>query len=199
MNKETVVKEVIEILSTSNYIDTSEDLYDGLKQINREITLNTINDFLWALESSTVIDMDGKVSECSEKIKSLLEYMNNERYKEIIDEVYENYLGGGHIKWLKPREYDTPMGKINVPTLYSKEELIDKCKTDSEFSKKWELNIEERELTLQERKNLYDKSYYTKDIFPTDENGWNSMFDDNNIPTKLITLTYNNEKTEIYE
>jgi hypothetical protein len=91
MNKETVVKEVIEILSTSNYIDTSEDIYDGLKQINREITLNTVHDFLWALESSTVIDVDGKVSACIEKIKPLLDYTNNERYREIIDEVYENY------------------------------------------------------------------------------------------------------------
>ena len=153
MNKETIVKEVIEILSTSNYIDTSEDLYDGLKQINREITLNTVHDFLWALESSTVIDMDGKVSECSEKIKSLLEYMNNERYNQIIDEAYENYK-----KITNSFQLQNPIDDLIIKTLrgemikietedgddyriLSKEEFINKCITDIEFSKRWGVTI----------------------------------------------------------
>jgi hypothetical protein len=84
MNKEEIIKEVITILETSDYVDTAEDLYDGLKQIKREITYSTIHDFCWALESSTVIDVDGKVAECAKKIKPLLADMT-------IDEAYENY------------------------------------------------------------------------------------------------------------
>jgi hypothetical protein len=39
----------------------------------------------------------------------------------------------------------------------------------------------------------------TKDVFPTDENGWNKLFDGYNIPTKLITITYNENQLEHYE
>jgi hypothetical protein len=72
MNKEEIVKEVITILETSDYVDPAEHLYDGLKLVKREITHNTLHDFLWALESSTVIDVDGKIEECINKIKPLL-------------------------------------------------------------------------------------------------------------------------------
>ena len=48
-----------------------------------------------------------------------------------------------------------------------------------------------RELSSQERKDLYDKSNYEKDIFPTDENGWNKLFDGFNIPKRSISLMYN--------
>ena len=60
-----------------------------------------------------------------------------------INEAYENYLKGGHIKWLNQVEVDTPIGKINIPIPHTKEEFINKCKTDSEFSEKWGLKIEE--------------------------------------------------------
>lgn len=128
-----------------------------------------------------------------------------EKYNQIIDGAWKKYL-------YETRFTSNPEWLESVPVMdfktgekgwyarqYHRNGFINKCKTDNEFSEKWGLKIDERELSLQERKNLYDKSSNTKDIFPTDENGWNSMFDDNNIPTKLITLTYNNEKTEIYE
>ena len=54
-----------------------------------------------------------------------------------------------------------------------------------------------RELSPQERKNIYDKSSYTKDIFPTDENGWNSLFNDCNIPTRAISLMFNMRSTDV--
>jgi len=53
-----------------------------------------------------------------------------------------------------------------------------------------------RELSSQERKNIYDKSSYVKDIFPTDENGWNSLFDDCNIPTRAISLMLNQRSVD---
>ena len=52
-------------------------------------------------------------------------------------DAYKNYLKGGDIKWLKQTEVDTPVGKMNIPTPYTKEEFINKIKTDDEFAKKW--------------------------------------------------------------
>ena len=54
-----------------------------------------------------------------------------------------------------------------------------------------------RELSSQERKDIYDKSSYVKDIFPTDENGWNSLFDDLNIPTRAISLMWNQRSCDV--
>jgi len=53
-----------------------------------------------------------------------------------------------------------------------------------------------RELSSQERKNIYDKSSWIKDVFPTDENGWNSLFDSCNIPTRAISLMWNQRSVD---
>ena len=50
---------------------------------------------------------------------------------------YANYLKGGDIKWLKNIEVETPLGKMNVPIPYTKEEFINKIKTDAEFAERW--------------------------------------------------------------
>ena len=122
-----------------------------------------------------------------------------------IDEAYENYLKGGDIKWLKQEEVDTPIGKMNIPIPYTKEEFINKCKTDTEFSEKWGLKIEERELSWKERVEIARKTLSKEEFF---EYGNLSPFttpiitywlNQNNIPTKLITVTYNNETIEVYE
>jgi hypothetical protein len=124
--------------------------------------------------------------------------MNKERYNQVIDEVYGNYLDGGEVKWLKQMEVNTPIGKMNIPIPHPKEEFINKCKTDSEFSERWGLKIEERELSEKERIILAGYDY---------ENGggigWNMIREsvdmDNSIPTKLITITYNDKTIESYE
>jgi thymidylate synthase len=54
-----------------------------------------------------------------------------------------------------------------------------------------------RELSSQERKDIYDKSNHAKDIFPTDENGWNNLFDGFNIPTRAISLMYNARSQDV--
>ena len=131
--------------------------------------------------------------------------MNNEKMNQMIDEAYENYLKGGDIKWLKQEEVDTPIGKMNIPTPYTKEEFINKCKTDTEFSETWGLKIEERELSWKERVEIARKTLSKEEFF---EYGNLSPFttpiitywlNQNNIPTKLITVTYNNETIEVYE
>ena len=87
--------------------------------------------------------------------------MNNEKYNQIIDEVYKNYA------------WKTSM---DVDGQFTKKEFINKCKTDTEFSEKWRLKIEERCLSWEERD------------FPILRHS-----------TKLITVTYQENKIEIYD
>jgi len=112
--------------------------------------------------------------------------MNKERYNQIIDEVYNKYT----------TKY---MGYDDVP---SKELFLFEIKNNPEFSEKWELKIEERELTLEERMDLINKMHLRS------YSGWQNwsveemedrMNNDWNIPTRLITITYNNTKIESYE
>lgn len=56
------------------------------------------------------------------------EKMDKEKFNQIIDEVYEKYhQENKHVMYL---------------TFLLKEEFINKCKTDPEFSEKWGLKIE---------------------------------------------------------
>jgi hypothetical protein len=106
----------------------------------------------------------------------------NKEQQELLDDVYENY---SKMVW---RITDIP--------LYGKEEFINKCKTDSEFSETWGLKIEERELSLEERTEYKKKR---DGISRTFVSYTHQMLDNSHIPTKLITITYNNEKIESYE
>jgi len=77
MEKKTNLKEIIEYilekLNKSNYIDPAEHLYDAIKGISRHLNDDNLNDyihdFLWGLESDTVIDIDGIVKECSDLLR----------------------------------------------------------------------------------------------------------------------------------
>ena len=152
----------------------------------------------------------------------------NKEQQELLDGAYENYLKGGHIKWLNQMEVDTPGGKMNIPIPYTQEEFINKCKTedalslkwreeyrnlqydskeeiehlskhytsDTEFSQRWGLKIEERELNDKERVKLYEqKTNIDTSFFPVLRETLNF----HNIPTKLITVTYNDKTIESYE
>jgi len=103
---------------------------------------------------------------------------------QMIDEAYENYKTKTEIM----------MGHGFHGTLLSQEEFINKCKTDSEFSEMWGLKIEERELFMEERWKMAD---LTPNM--TEFDYCNKLCDEHNVPTKLITITYNDIKTEIYE
>ena len=116
--------------------------------------------------------------------------MSKEKYNQIIDEVYRKYADS--------HEYFVDGWKHVIPMIHSKETFVDECKTDPEFSEKWGLKIEERELSLEERKRIYEIEY-TNDI-EVENNHWlESKLKTRNIPTKKITLEYNNEKTYYYE
>jgi len=114
--------------------------------------------------------------------------------EQIIDEAYVNY-GQKIISedlWM--------LVAIGWPS--TQEEFINKCKTDTEFSEKWGLKIEERELSRDERIDLYCEEHT-----PGIRGKYVPPFDDFidaklktwNIPTKLITITYNDKTIESYE
>jgi len=127
--------------------------------------------------------------------------MNNEKINQIIDEAYENYS--------KEYEKDNSIGltllvqRVDGKSVYRKPDkqmFIDLCTYDKTFSKKWGLKIEERELTYPEKYRIWFTSNYetgmeyNEEVVPD--------FDDEYYeptPTKLITITYNNETIEIDE
>jgi len=124
--------------------------------------------------------------------------MNKERHNQIIHEVYKNYLEKykqdktpGIVYYTDPLQYRS----------YTKEEFINKIKTDKEFSERFGLKIEEQELSLEGRYGLIEKDKHIQ--FVTWQNhGTNrikEVLDEKEVPTKLITVTYEEEKLEIYE
>jgi hypothetical protein len=135
----------------------------------------------------------------------------NKEQQELLDEAYKNYLQ--HYD----DEYNEEQKKIQKNPLhwmemeytnirpYPKEMFINKCKTDTEFSEKWGLKIEERELGLEERAKLLsvkigreikETSLHGEGQFEIEVTQDANAF---NIPTKLITITYNDTKLESYE
>jgi hypothetical protein len=109
--------------------------------------------------------------------------------EQIIDEAYVNY-GQKIISedlWM--------LVVIGWPS--TQEEFIDKCKSDSEFSEKWGLKIEERELTPKERIELAGGKI--QDKYPALVEMSLRVCDERDTPTKLITLTYKDTIIESYE
>ena len=130
----------------------------------------------------------------------------NKEQQELLDEVYENYRQKiiSEDLWM--------LVAVGWPS--TQEEFINKCKTDSEFSEKWGLKIEERELSHEEKRNIYNSdpmSYGgTASQLPPNsektkfdphhaEKDWDDNCSSKKVPTKLITITYNDKTIESYE
>jgi hypothetical protein len=129
--------------------------------------------------------------------------MNKEQ---IINEAYENYVRNTPEQHVVGSDSD-PMRQCMVwkrktdsssgyPILERllQEQFINKCKTDPEFSEKWGLKIEERELSESERLLIFLNEAESLTIPTTTEE-----LDNYEIPTKLITLTYKDTIIESYE
>ena len=125
----------------------------------------------------------------------------NKEQEQIIDEVYQNYL----TNFIPPT---CPPNLDVQPSYYepmTKEWFIKSIKErglrGEEFSNKWGLKIEERELSLEERMDLSREKRrhsWTWQNWSVEEMEWR-MNNEWNIPTKIITLTYNNKTIESYE
>ena len=124
--------------------------------------------------------------------------MNNEKINQMIDEAYKNYRKTILTEFFENTKELRKWATVEGPGGYNKEEFINKCKTDSEFSEKWGLKIEQRELSLEERNEIRDIQYFKNNLHQALK-GSDTKIDWENIPTKLITLTYNNETIESYE
>jgi len=129
----------------------------------------------------------------------------NKEQQELLDDAYENYWGNAkhnNLDCLVKQEEGSFLVEMRF---YYKVEFINKCKTDTEFSERWGLKIEERELSLQERGFIADSNHYEvslniKMFTRCDEDHTlHKHLDNVNIPTKLITITYNNKTVESYE
>ena len=126
-----------------------------------------------------------------------------EKFNQIIDEAYKSYqkeINRRLENWISIQEGDIYEGTSldDSGRIWTQEEFINKCKTNPDFSEKWGLKIEERELTLEERKTIYENEYTESMEVPN--NHWlNSKLTTRNIPTKLITMTYKDTKIESYE
>ncbi len=72
--------------------------------------------------------------------------------------------------------------------------FVDLCTYDKTFSEKWGLSIQERELSMEERWEMAD---LTPNM--TEFDYCNKLCDEHKVPTKLITIKYNDKTIESYE
>jgi len=129
----------------------------------------------------------------------------NKEQQELLDESYKNYKRlthkineknhyGEYSKW-----GDAPL--ISGVQHLTKDSFIQMIKINSEFSEKWGLKIEEKELNGSERYTIARQyglcpKYSNIGIENcTEEEHYNKY----NVPTKLITITYNDKTIESYE
>ena len=111
-------------------------------------------------------------------------------YTDLIGNAYKGYADS-HNTFVDGFTHVTPMA-------HSKESFIEAIKTDDEFSEKWGLKIEERELSLEERQKLC--IVWTEDSYGVDGELRSPLtIDWEKTPKRAITITYNNEKIESYE
>lgn len=111
--------------------------------------------------------------------------MSKENYDQIISEVYNRYY-----------YHKDTFGPLTIA------QFVEEIKTNNEFAEKWGIKIEEKELSLEERYNMWFNNNY--------ETGMEKFFNPNELPdfdnsyytptpTRAIFITYNNETIEIYE
>jgi hypothetical protein len=137
--------------------------------------------------------------------------MNKERYNQIIDSTYKSYLRKAKNQttedlfgsMIKGDEIIHGMLESHTRDFipYTREEFINKIKTDKEFSERCGLEIEERELSLVEMIRLA-KYENEEEIIKTRKENINQISErllKDNIPPRAISLIYKGEKLEIYE
>jgi hypothetical protein len=111
----------------------------------------------------------------------------NKEQQELVNEAYKNYRSKSKDIDLPENLYNKLIDDLNKDAMFpidnpnrmlTKEEFINKCKNDKDFSEKWGLKIEERELN--------DDELNIANLFKQTSN-------------KLITITYNDKTIESYE
>ena len=129
---------------------------------------------------------------------------NKERYNRIIDEVYGKFIPeatsikegyeNGDILGSQPH-VDDMFSNPDELIILTKEEFVEKCQTNEEFSEEWGLKIQKRELSFEEKIQWVMK--YTDvelENLAITERVFAPL-----TPTKLVTFTHNSETAEFYE
>lgn len=111
--------------------------------------------------------------------------MTKDRFDSLINQVYQEYWNS------IPTKGDR--------TYYHKEGFITKIKEDPEFSKQWDLKIEEHTLTYQERYRYWFVNNFETgmEFLPEVKPDFTNEYYDST-PTKLIKVTRNNNIFEYY-
>jgi hypothetical protein len=173
----------------------SKDVYDWMKQWSDLVNKEIPQEDFWIetpvgrfknpkfipeeSEFDNEINITIKYDEWDKTIES---YGKDE--PDLLNEAYNNY--------------ESQQTNYYIP-IYPKEKFVNKIKTDKEFSEKWGLKIEERELSLEERHYILTKTKLLIPISDDVKDNWIETLNEKNIPTKLITLTYNDKTIESYE
>jgi hypothetical protein len=116
----------------------------------------------------------------------------NKEQQELLDEAYEKALIKYGFNWLP----GTPLGTV----IETQEIFINKCKTDSVFSEKWGLKIEERELEYRERYSIWFSNNFETGLEYNEntEPNFNDPYYEPT-PTRRISITYKGQTIESYE
>jgi hypothetical protein len=123
--------------------------------------------------------------------------MNNidNQYMDLIGDAYKNYISKASMSNDKDCLVRQKEGSyLKEMRLFTQEEFINKIKTDDEFTKKWGLKIEVRELSLEERATIWNNTHN-----PVGNIYTHNQYDENDIPARAISLTYNDKTIESYE
>ena len=114
----------------------------------------------------------------------------NKEQQELLDEVYENYWNS-HPDAEKTFQYEGH----NIETRrMTKDEFVDMVKTDEEYGRRWGLKIKERELSLEERATIWNNTHN-----PVGNIYTHNQYDENDIPTRVITITYKDKTIESHD
>jgi hypothetical protein len=124
--------------------------------------------------------------------------MNNEQ-QELLDLTYKDYVESynkGNAAGIRLDDGTERVANID--------EFIRRIRQDIPFAQKFGLKFEKRELSLEERFNIrYPGGKFSvfQENYPNTHkrNDPNGLLDAFDIPTKLITITYNDTKLESYE
>ena len=131
--------------------------------------------------------------------------MNKEKMNQIIELAWKKYADSHFTP-------GNPNGKLLSeqlasvrPMMHNRETFREEIIKNPSFASQWGLKIEERELSEKERMNtliqneqrlIYEEVQSFKNVR---KKKIKDCLDERNAPTKLITITYNDIKTEIYE
>jgi hypothetical protein len=131
----------------------------------------------------------------------------NKEQKELLSDVYKNfqktYQFEKDANHILPDKWMTMSNDFMNAGILSQEEFTNKIKIDIEFAKQWGVVYEERKLSEDERLNLVPN----KEVIIEAANNFanfedrtvKDFLDELNVPTKSISITYNNKTIESYE